>query len=41
MILERVIALEILKVLRKNLKLVNYLSQRDRTNCNVISDLSP
>jgi hypothetical protein len=39
MIPERVIALEILKFLCKNLKLINYLSLRDGTNCNVFSDL--
>ena len=41
MVLERVIALETWDFLRKNLKLVNYLSYRDGTNWNVISDLWP
>jgi hypothetical protein len=39
MILERVIALEILKILPKNLNLMIYLLQRDGTNWNVISQL--
>jgi hypothetical protein len=36
-----VIALETLKLLRENLKLVNYLSSKDGTNWNVISDHRP
>jgi hypothetical protein len=39
MILKRVIALETLLFLHKNLKPINYLSKRDETNWNVINDL--